>query len=94
MSEFICPVLISTDLAGRIFFLKASCCDSEVSGGRQRGAWCRVSPGRYSKMKGRCSGREVVGRLQSLHYMLYANISLPLNGTAQRGGERGAVSRK
>lgn len=33
MSEFICPGLISTDLAGRIFFLMAPCCDSEVLGG-------------------------------------------------------------
>lgn len=38
MSEFICPVLISTDLAGRIFFLKAPCCDSEVSGGGGEGS--------------------------------------------------------
>lgn len=33
MSEFICPVLISADLAGPIFFLMAPCCDSEALGG-------------------------------------------------------------
>lgn len=38
MSEFICPVLISTDLAGRIFFLMAPCCDREVSGGGGEGS--------------------------------------------------------
>lgn len=54
MSEFICPGLISTDLAGRIFFLMAPCCDSEVlgGGGGEGGAWRHVSPGKHRKMKG------------------------------------------
>lgn len=69
MSEFICPVLISTDLAGRIFFLMAPCCDSEVLGGGGEGSPASGFPRQIQQKEGppRCEG----GSLSASEFSLY-----------------------
>jgi len=89
VSEFICPVLISTDLAGRIFFVMAPCCDSAGWGGGEGSLASGFLP---QQNAGPTRWEE--GRVQSLCYILYARMGRPLNGTARSGGEQGAVSRK
>lgn len=85
MSEFICPVLISRDLAGLFSFYWLLAVTVRFRE-KERGAWRHVSSGRYSKAM-RWEGSRAFG------CKLYANINLDLKGGAQRAGERGLLVR-